>query len=83
MAAIADAVRPGGRLVYAVCSFSHEETGEVIEAFLAEHPHFRAVSASAVAPQIGSDFFTDGVLRTYPHEHDADAFFGAVLEREA
>jgi 16S rRNA (cytosine967-C5)-methyltransferase len=83
MTSVAPAVRPGGRLVYAVCSFSAEETDAVVESFLADHPDFRRVSGAEAAPDIGSELFTGDDLRTYPHEHDADAFFAAVLEREA
>jgi 16S rRNA (cytosine967-C5)-methyltransferase len=70
-------------LVYAVCSFSEEETDSVIESFLAAHPDFRSLPASDAAPSLSSDLFTGDVLRTYPHKHNADAFYAAVLEREA
>jgi 16S rRNA (cytosine967-C5)-methyltransferase len=81
MSCLASAVRPGGRLVYAVCSFSKEETNEVVDSFLEDSPSFRKVPADTVAPGLDSSLFEEGVLRTYPHRHDADAFFGAVLER--
>jgi len=83
MASVAPAVRPGGRLVYAVCSFSKEETSDVVDDFLAEHPNFHTVSAAESAPLLAASLFTGDVLRTYPHQHDADAFFGAVLERDS
>ena len=81
MSSLASAVRPGGRLVYAVCSFSKEETTDVVDSFLEDSPSFRKVPAETVAPGLDSSLFEEGVLRTYPHRHDADAFFGAVLER--
>jgi len=83
MTSVAPAVRPGGRLVYAVCSFSAEETDAVVESFLVDHPDFRRVPGAGAAPGLGPALFTGDVLRTYPHEHDADAFFAAVLERRA
>ncbi len=42
LALAATMVRPGGRLVYVVCSLLPEEGREQVEAFLAEHPDFRA-----------------------------------------
>ncbi len=36
----AQQLKPGGRLVYAVCSLSKSETGNVIEAFLNQSPSF-------------------------------------------
>ena len=41
LARAADWVRPGGSLVYAVCSLEPQEGEERIEAFLAERPDFR------------------------------------------
>ena len=81
MAAVAPGVRPGGRLVYAVCSFSREETVDVVDSFLSDNPQFRRMPVATAAPKIADSLYTEEALRTYPHLHDADAFFGAVLER--
>lgn len=43
-------VRPGGVLVYAVCSPEPEEGRGVVEAFLADHPDFREEDGFATAP---------------------------------
>jgi 16S rRNA (cytosine967-C5)-methyltransferase len=47
--AVAARVRPGGVLVYSVCTFTREEGPERIEAFLAAHPEF-ALEPPPVAP---------------------------------
>jgi 16S rRNA (cytosine967-C5)-methyltransferase len=39
----ATAVRPGGRLVYAVCTITRAETIDVVEAFNAQQPDFELV----------------------------------------
>ncbi len=39
---VAAAVRPGGRLIYAVCTLTYRETDEVINRFLLTHPEFEA-----------------------------------------
>jgi 16S rRNA (cytosine967-C5)-methyltransferase len=65
--ALATRVRPGGILVYSVCTFTDEEGPARIAAFLAAHPDFRA----------------DAELRTWPHRDDSDAFFAARLVRLA
>ena len=38
--AAAGGVKPGGALVYAVCSTDRREGEDVVDAFLAEHPQF-------------------------------------------
>lgn len=40
LATAAQTVKPGGRLVYATCSFRVEENEDVVTAFLAAHPAF-------------------------------------------
>ncbi len=75
---VAARVRPGGVLVYSVCTFTDEEGPAQIDRFLAAHADF------ALAPP--SDVGVDardarGFLRTWPHRHDADAFFAARLVR--
>jgi len=78
-------VRPGGRLVYATCTFRQEENEEVAEAFEREHPAFRRVAAlpegavdpAAAGALVGADLF----MRTWPHRHGTDGFFAAAWER--
>jgi len=52
----APAVRPGGRLVYATCSWLPAENEEVCAAFLATHPQWRCeASGLAGSPDADSD----------------------------
>ena len=63
--AAALALRPGGRLVYATCTFSPEENEGVVSAFIAAHP----------------DFSLGLTNRVYPHESEGEGQFYARLER--
>lgn len=75
-------VAPGGRLVYATCSSEPEENEQVVEAFLATHPEFTPLRATAAHPAIQPDLVdTAGHLRTEPDRHGLELFFGAVFER--
>ncbi len=86
-------VAPGGVLLYSVCTFTEEEGAGQISAFLARHPAFHleaprsehsaninwanfAPSQNSPAAKLGP-----GVLSTWPHRHEADAFFAARMIR--
>ena len=43
-------VRPGGKLVYTVCSPEPEEGQEVVDAFIAAHPRFKLETSLSTAP---------------------------------
>ncbi|MGA3037065.1 MAG: transcription antitermination factor NusB [Vulcanimicrobiaceae bacterium] len=73
-------VRPGGRLVYSVCTFSPVETDGQIEAFLRRHPDF---SRAATAQKYEVWRLPSGDLRFPPGIERRDGFFIALLERGA
>jgi 16S rRNA (cytosine967-C5)-methyltransferase len=78
----AEAVVPGGRLVYATCSSEPEENEGVVDAFLATSPEFSPIDARDAAPGLPRGVIdAHGRLRTDSHAHGLEAFFGAVLER--
>jgi 16S rRNA (cytosine967-C5)-methyltransferase len=66
LAALAPRVRPGGTLVYSVCTFTDEEGPKQIAAFCAAHPEFTPAGPP---------------LATWPHLDDADAFWAIRLTR--
>jgi 16S rRNA (cytosine967-C5)-methyltransferase len=83
LAAAAALVRPGGALVYAVCSMEPEEGEEVVASFLAEHAAFRRADPRRLLPEgarglVGEDF----ALRTAPDLDGMDGFFAARLESD-
>lgn len=78
----AEAVRPGGRLVYATCSSEPEENEGVADAFVTSTPGFVPVHAHIAAPDLPTAVIdARGHLRTEPDRHGLEAFFGAVFER--
>jgi 16S rRNA (cytosine967-C5)-methyltransferase len=80
LAGVAPLVRPGGTLVYAVCTPMRAETDDVIAAFVASNPRFVRESAVACLPEHAAPLVSaDGALRTWPHRHDLDAFFAVRL----
>jgi 16S rRNA (cytosine967-C5)-methyltransferase len=78
----ADVVAPGGRLIYATCSSEPEENDAVADAFVQGTSVFELVDARTAAPQLPAAVVDDrGFLRTLPHVHGLEAFFGAVFKR--
>lgn len=78
----ADAVAPGGRLVYATCSSEEEEDEGVSDTFLARRQDFAAVDLRTTPTGLPRAVIDErGHLRTLPHVHGLEAFFGAVFVR--
>ena len=82
LAAAAALVKPGGRLVYGTCSLLAEENEDIVAGFLAGNAEFALVPAAEVLKRQGVTVPGSGdYLRLYPHLHDTDGFFAAVMER--
>jgi 16S rRNA (cytosine967-C5)-methyltransferase len=77
-----EAVKPGGRLVYATCSSEPEENDDVVGAFLKERTKFELVDLRNEASPVLRPLIDDrGMFRTYPFAHGLEAFFAAALTR--
>jgi 16S rRNA (cytosine967-C5)-methyltransferase len=81
----ADWVKPGGSLVYAVCSLEPQEGEERIEAFLEDRPDFQVEPAPSLADGVTPN--ERGWLRVLPvmleGQGGLDGFFTAHLVRAA
>ena len=76
-------LKPGGRLIYSVCSPFLEEGPQVIADFLGQHPDFKIESAKERAPFLPDSAVTnEGFVSFMPHLHQADAFFIAALKNQ-
>lgn len=86
--AASEMVRPGGRLVYCVCSLAREEGEEIVDAFLAGSTGFRREPVEA--SELGGEaalLTPTGDLRTLPShwldQGGMDGFYAARLRRTA
>lgn len=73
-ASAAELVRPGGRLVYSVCTFPGSETDDVCERLERERPDLRPEDIE------GPDG-PSARVRLWPHLHQTDAMFVAAYRR--
>ena len=77
----AAATRPGGLIVYSVCTISRREGPELIDAFLAGDPEWSA-------DDLGAEYRTwrqpnhERYLQLLPHRDGTDGFFIARLRRD-
>jgi 16S rRNA (cytosine967-C5)-methyltransferase len=78
----ADLVKPGGALVYSVCTFSEEEGPGLIRRFLKKCPEY-----SIEDPRKGKKAAwhaivnADGLLSCWPDQREVDGFFAVLLRR--
>ncbi|QTD57796.1 RsmB/NOP family class I SAM-dependent RNA methyltransferase [Parasphingorhabdus cellanae] len=83
---IAPWVKPGGVLVYAVCSLEPEEGEEQIEQFLESHAEFEIIPATDAMLPEGMSPTENGCVRTLPNmlarKGHVDGFFIAKLQRK-
>jgi 16S rRNA (cytosine967-C5)-methyltransferase len=71
-------LRPGGTLLYSTCSTEPEEGEEVVTEFLKTSEEFYIIKdLHAVVEPLSSG----GFIRTWPHRHGMDGFFGAAIKK--
>ncbi|RME81973.1 MAG: SAM-dependent methyltransferase [Caldilineae bacterium] len=85
-------LRPGGRLLYATCTFAPEENEAVIARFLREHPGFSLLPPPPlpgmaegrpdwVAPELRRGLALERCVRIWPHRVQAEGHFFALLQK--
>ncbi len=83
LAHAAPALKPGGRLIYAVCTLTRAETTAVADTFTAEHSEFEPAPVFAVAgldePGPGSP--TPATTTLWPQELNANGMFIAAWRK--
>ena len=72
-------VKPGGALVYAVCTLTRLETIDVVEKFLEQHKNFKLDPFAN--PLTGEE--TNGQLQIWPWDASGDAMFIARFVRDS
>ena len=72
-------VKPGGLLVYALCTLTPEECDEQVDRFVKSQSHFRLDPPLRGFPTECLD--ARGCMRTLPHRTGTDGFFAARLRR--
>jgi len=81
LANVAPSVKPGGKLIFSVCTLSKAETVEVVEQFNASHPEFEPMMFPEVVS--GNRAFTSAATVTiWPSDLDGNGMFIAGWRRK-
>ncbi len=83
-------LKPGGRLVYATCSFLPAENEAIADGFSVTNPDFTPLDVGEILSTLkveGAQALCQGgdnglkYLRLWPHRHHTDGFFAAVWQK--
>ena len=81
LANVASSLKPGGKLIFSVCTLSKAETVEVVEQFNASHPEFEPMMFPEVVS--GNRAFTSAATVTiWPSDLDGNGMFIAGWRRK-
>ncbi|MDL2286438.1 16S rRNA (cytosine(967)-C(5))-methyltransferase RsmB [Desulfococcaceae bacterium OttesenSCG-928-F15] len=79
---LAKALKPGGLLVYAVCSTEPEEGLDVIESFLEKHPEMKREKPGIDFPERARALFTEkGDFMPWQESFELDGFYACALRK--
>ena len=75
-------LKPGGKLLYSVCTTEPEETEAVVAAFNLAHQQFIPEELLSRLPlSLQSDQDSSETIKLWPHRHDLDGFFIALWRK--
>jgi len=75
-------LREGGTMLYVTCTISREENEEVVSDFLERNKGIVLEDLKDHVPEWGFDLIDGhGFLRTFPHIHQMEGFFGALFRK--
>jgi 16S rRNA (cytosine967-C5)-methyltransferase len=83
LTSVAAVLKPGGTMLYSVCTVSREETSEAVSQFLAHHPQYYSVPIRPEELPWKALADPSGCFKTFPPPEGkpVDGFFAARLKR--
>jgi 16S rRNA (cytosine967-C5)-methyltransferase len=83
LTSVAAVLKPGGTMLYSVCTVSRKETSEAVSQFLAHHPQYYSVPIRPEELPWKALADPSGCFKTFPPPEGkpVDGFFAARLKR--
>jgi 16S rRNA (cytosine967-C5)-methyltransferase len=78
LANVAASIKPGGKLIYAVCTLTRSETTEVVEYFEKEHSDFKALELSN---PLDSEALPSSRIWIWPQDSGGNGMFVALWKK--
>lgn len=80
---VVSVLRKGGRMLYVTCTISKQENEEVVMDLLDHNKALTIEDLKEHVPDWGKVLINDqGFLKTFPHIHHMDGFFGALFVKK-
>jgi 16S rRNA (cytosine967-C5)-methyltransferase len=81
---VAGSLKPGGRLIYSVCTLTRSETTAVADAFTAAHPELEPLALAPLTAASNADAAGSNPTRLFlwPHKINANGMFIASWQRQ-
>ena len=80
LANAAASVKPGGKLLYSVCTLTRKETTEVVEAFGANHPEFEPMALAV--EKVSHALMSAATVTIWPQDLGGNGMFIAGWRRK-
>jgi 16S rRNA (cytosine967-C5)-methyltransferase len=77
----AQALKPGGVLVYSTCTIHPSENQDLVQSFVGDHPEFSFDEIAPYLPESLQSGAQGGWIQLFPHIHGTDGFFIARLRK--
>ena len=75
-------LKDNGMIVYSTCTTEPEEDEDVVNKFLEQKPEFQLIPLNQFLPDQWKNDEDTGMLHLYPHIHNTDGFFIALMQKK-
>ena len=85
MARVVPSVKPGGKLIYSVCTLTQVETSEVVDSFRTAHADFEqmVLPTDRLGNENGRALTSAATVTLWPHDFGGNGMFVAAWRKKS